>query len=59
MAARDSSYMTTAEKEKAERAALFAVLKARDSLGTYYQLYPDEKPKGWDDRNRQDEGRER
>jgi hypothetical protein len=37
--------MTDTEKAAARRAQLYTTLKANSSLGTYYQMYPDEQPK--------------
>lgn len=56
------SYMTVEERQAAERTRLYMTLKARDALDIYYQLYPEERPKGEQataERARDDEGRDR
>ena len=42
--------LTSDEKAAARRAQLYATHKARGTLDTYYQLYPDERPPSRDNR---------
>ena len=50
--------LTAEERAAVRRARLYQTHKAHGSLGTYYLMYPDEKPRGWD-RERDDDDRER
>jgi len=52
----DDNFETEEERAAAMRAELYATHKARGSLGTYYEMFPDEKPIP---RERESEGRER
>jgi hypothetical protein len=40
----DDNFDTHEEREAAKRTELFATHKAQGSLGTYCEMYPDEKP---------------
>jgi hypothetical protein len=40
----DDDFDTREERAAAKRAELYATHKARGTLGTYYEMYPDEKP---------------
>jgi len=52
----DDGFDSEVERAAAKRAALFATHKARGSLGTYYEMFPDEKPIP---RPRQSDGQDR
>ena len=52
----NDNFDTREERAAAKRAELYATHKARGSLGTYFEMFPDEKPIP---RQRQDDGRER
>ena len=56
------NFKSSEERQAAAIAKLYAVHKAHDSLGTFYQLYPEGKPREYQypaPRQREDEGRER
>jgi len=52
----EDNFDTREERAAAMRAELYMTHKVRGSLGTYYEMFPDEKPVP---RRRENEGRER